>query len=40
VNGIRIVPVAAEHRGDWDRLYAGCAAFYKVEQSPAMRDTV
>ena len=40
MSGIRIVPVAAEHRGDWDGLYAGYAAFYKVEQTPAMRDTV
>jgi GNAT superfamily N-acetyltransferase len=40
MSGIRIVPIAAEHRGDWDRLYAGYAAFYKVEQTKAMRDTV
>ena len=28
------------HRAAWDRLYAGYAAFYKVEQDGAMRDTV
>jgi GNAT superfamily N-acetyltransferase len=37
---IRVVAVAAEHRADWDRLYAGYAAFYRVEQTAAMRDTV
>lgn len=36
----RIVPVAAPHRAGWDRLYAGYAAFYAVEQTEAMRDTV
>lgn len=40
MSGIRIVPAAPEHRADWDRLYAGYAAFYKVEQTTAMRDTV
>ena len=33
-------PVAARDRNEWDRLYAGYAAFYKVEQTPAMRDKV
>ena len=37
---IRVVAVAAEHRAAWDRLYAGYAAFYRVEQTAAMRDTV
>jgi GNAT superfamily N-acetyltransferase len=37
---VRVVAVAAEHRADWDRLYAGYAAFYRVEQTAAMRDTV
>jgi GNAT superfamily N-acetyltransferase len=36
----RILPVAPHHRADWDRLYAGYAEFYKVAQTPAMRDTV
>jgi GNAT superfamily N-acetyltransferase len=37
---VRVVAVAAEHRAGWDRLYAGYAAFYRVEQTAAMRDTV
>jgi GNAT superfamily N-acetyltransferase len=37
---VRVVAVAAEHRADWDRLYAGYAAFYRVEQTAAMRDRV
>ncbi|NEY91939.1 GNAT family N-acetyltransferase [Tabrizicola oligotrophica] len=32
-------PVAAD-RPDWERLYAGYAAFYKVAQTPEMRATV
>lgn len=32
--------VAATDRAAWDRLYAGYAAFYKVEQTDAMRDRV
>ncbi len=32
-------PVAAD-RPEWERLYAGYAAFYKVAQSPEMRATV
>ena len=35
-----MVPPAAEHRADWERLYAGYAAFYGVEQTAAMRATV
>ena len=38
--GVRVVPVAAEHRAEWECLYAGYAAFYRVEQTPAMRATV
>lgn len=37
---IRVVPVAAEHHADWERLYAGYAAFYGVEQTAAMRARV
>lgn len=32
--------VEAADRPVWDRLYAGYAAFYRVDQTPAMRDTV
>jgi GNAT superfamily N-acetyltransferase len=32
--------VTAADRAVWDRLYAGYAAFYKVEQTAAMRDRV
>ncbi len=35
-----IRPVALADKPDWARLYAGYAAFYKVEQTEAMRDTV
>jgi GNAT superfamily N-acetyltransferase len=37
------VPVAflkPEHRDAWDRLYAGYAAFYRVAQTPQMRESV
>ena len=40
MSGVRVVPPAAEHRADWERLYAGYAAFYGVEQTAAMRATV
>jgi GNAT superfamily N-acetyltransferase len=36
----RVVPLRLEHRPEWERLYAGYAAFYKVEQTPEMRGTV
>lgn len=36
----RIVPVAEAHRADWERLYAGYAAFYRVTQTPEMRARV
>ena len=39
-DGIRIVPLAARHRADWEQLYAGYAAFYRVTQTPEMRTTV
>lgn len=35
-----IVPLASAHRAAWDGLYAGYAAFYRVEQTATMRDTV
>ncbi len=37
---VKVVPIAAEHRDAWNRLYAGYAAFYRVEQTAAMRDRV
>jgi GNAT superfamily N-acetyltransferase len=38
--GITVDPVAPGHRAAWEELYAGYAAFYRVEQTPAMRATV
>jgi GNAT superfamily N-acetyltransferase len=35
-----ILPVALHHRAAWDRLYAGYADFYRVTQTPEMRDRV
>ncbi len=37
---VTIRPTAPKDRLEWDRLYAGYAAFYKVEQTPEMRDKV
>jgi len=37
---VRIIPAEPRHRADWNRLYAGYAAFYRVEQTDAMRDAV
>lgn len=37
---IRIVPLADRHRADWEALYAGYAEFYRVTQTPAMRERV
>jgi GNAT superfamily N-acetyltransferase len=37
---IEIVPVETRHRADWERLFAGYAAFYRVAQTPKMRETV
>lgn len=36
----KIVAPTESHRADWNRLYAGYAEFYRVEQSPEMRDKV
>ncbi|HUE11748.1 MAG TPA: GNAT family N-acetyltransferase [Steroidobacteraceae bacterium] len=36
----RVVPLRLEHRSQWERLYAGYAAFYKVEQTAEMRRIV
>ena len=37
---VRVVPFAERHREDWERLFAGYAAFYKVAQTPEMRARV
>ena len=37
---VTVRDVAAGDRAVWDRLYTGYAAFYRVDQTPAMRDTV
>ncbi len=37
---VTIRPLGAADRAEWDRLYAGYAAFYRVEQTGAMRDRV
>ncbi|KIN61014.1 Acetyltransferase [Sulfitobacter noctilucae] len=37
---VSIRPVKAEDRSAWDVLYQGYADFYKVDQTPQMRDTV
>ena len=37
---ITITRPAVSHREAWNRLYAGYAEFYKVEQTPEMRDRV
>lgn len=37
---VRVVPLAPEHRADWERLFAGYAEFYKVDQTPQMRACV
>lgn len=40
IRDYQVVPLAPAHRSDWERLYAGYAGFYEVEQSAAMRETV
>jgi GNAT superfamily N-acetyltransferase len=37
---VRVVRVEARHRADWERLYAGYAGFYRVAQTPEMRERV
>lgn len=37
---ITIRPITSDDRPAWDRLYAGYAAFYQVDQTPQMRDRV
>lgn len=36
----QIVSPDQRYRTDWDRLYKGYADFYKVDQTPEMRDRV
>lgn len=40
MSDIRIVNPTAAHRERWNQLYAGYADFYRVGQSPEMRDRV
>lgn len=40
MSSVNVVRLAPHHREAWERLYAGYAAFYKVEQTPAMRARV
>lgn len=37
---LKIRAIQPTDRAQWDSLYTGYAAFYQVEQTPAMRDTV
>lgn len=37
---VRIRPVAQSDRAGWDALYQGYAEFYRVTQTPEMRDRV
>lgn len=37
---MEIRPVAKSDRAAWDTLYAGYAKFYKIDQTPEMRDRV
>lgn len=37
---VTVRPVAERDREAWDELYAGYARFYRVEQTPEMRDRV
>lgn len=37
---VTVRPVAAGDRAAWDGLYAGYAEFYRVTQTPEMRDRV
>jgi GNAT superfamily N-acetyltransferase len=40
MSGIDIVPLAPRHHAAWEVLFAGYGEFYKVDQTPAMRETV
>ena len=36
----RILPLEPRHRAEWEKLYAGYAEFYRVTQTPEMRQKV
>lgn len=40
MSDITITPLAPRHRAGWEALYAGYAAFYRVEQTAEMRERV
>ncbi len=40
MNAVSARPLRVDDRIDWERLYAGYAAFYRVDQTAAMRDMV
>jgi GNAT superfamily N-acetyltransferase len=40
VQSYDVIPLRSEHRPDWERLYSEYAAFYKVPQTPQMREVV
>lgn len=40
MTNVSIRPVRADDRSQWDTLYQGYADFYKVTQTPEMRETV
>jgi len=40
MSDVKIVPLSDRHRADWEILYAGYAAFYKVAQTAEMRAKV
>lgn len=40
MSDVKIVRLSERHRADWEVLYAGYAAFYKVTQTPEMRAKV
>lgn len=37
---VTIHPLTADDRSDWETLFAGYAAFYRVAQTAQMRETV
>lgn len=39
-DSISIIRPSGEHRQAWNDLYAGYASFYRVEQTPDMREVV
>ncbi|WBV42508.1 GNAT family N-acetyltransferase [Pseudoroseomonas cervicalis] len=39
-SAFQILPLAPQHRAEWERLYQGYAEFYRVTQTPEMREKV